>query len=549
MPTVEVAEARAEIVIDGVLDEADWAAAEPARDFLRFQPAEGGAPGGTTEVRFLQDEQALYVGVRVRDAGYAVRARVSPREDINSDDQVGVYLDTFDDGRSGYVFYLNPLGIQQDARANGDDWSFSWDTVLRSAGTVDEDRQGYTIELAIPWRSLKYRAGDGPQTWGVILTRKIPGEGAKYGFPRLETNHPALFQQAAELVGVRPAASGSGLELIPSLTVAQQWGPGADLGRADFDPWTDAVRPSLDLRFGLAPDLGFAAAINPDFSQVESDVADVRLNALFAFQFPEQRPFFLDGVDAYQDRQGTLYTRSIGDPLYGVKVTGRQDRATVGVVHAIDRHPTPSVHERGTPGFGEEDVQRSIAADTFARVGLDVGEAGRIGLVAADKRLVPRDGGPGAAYDGVAIDATVPLSGRWIAGGSVGGSAVVAPGEDALTGAVVEGALQRTSGVGTGFLLEAAGSSAGFRQEMGFRTQSGLAHSLVELDHTFAPDRGALDTIKPFVGAYAKEEDDGDHFRSAWLGQAVRGGAHDAWVSAEVVDEAYGGAVVPGYAV
>src|SRR5688572_8775097 len=118
MPTVEVVEAHAGITVDGVLDEANWASAEPARDFLRFQPAEGGAPPGTTEVRFLQDGQALYVGIRVRDAGYAVRARVSPREDINSDDQVGVYLDTFDDGRSGYVFYLNPLGIQQDARAN-----------------------------------------------------------------------------------------------------------------------------------------------------------------------------------------------------------------------------------------------------------------------------------------------------------------------------------------------------------------------------------------------------------------------------------------------
>lgn len=183
------------LVIDGILDEQAWEEADPVDVFVRYTPTAGGAPPGRTEVRFLQDERYLYVGVRVTGADYRVRARISAREDINSDDQIGIYLDTFHDGRSGYVFYLNPLGIQQDARLNNEGWNGSWDTAFRSRGRLTDD--GYTLEIAWPWRSLKYPSGGEAQDWGLIVTRKIPSEGAKYAFPELERNHPRLFSQEA----------------------------------------------------------------------------------------------------------------------------------------------------------------------------------------------------------------------------------------------------------------------------------------------------------------------------------------------------------------
>ncbi len=310
------------VTVDGVLDERAWAEAPAVTDFLQYTPVEGGAPPGATEIRFVQDDKALYVGIRVRDTGYPIRARVSAREKINADDQVGVYLDTFHDGRSGYIFYLNALGVQQDIRHNAGTWNSNWDTAFRSAGRVIDD--GYEIEIEFPWRSLKYPTVDGDQTWGLIVTRKVPHLGAKYAFPDITRGKPLLFSEEAELRGVHPPPSGSGLELIPSLTASQLWEGDRPLDQLDVDPWTEALRPSLDLRLGITPDLGLAATANPDFSQVESDLADVRLNARFAFQFTERRPFFLDGIDLYQDRSNTLYSRSIAEPLYGVKLSGRE---------------------------------------------------------------------------------------------------------------------------------------------------------------------------------------------------------------------------------
>jgi hypothetical protein len=152
-------------VIDGVLDDPAWASAPVVRDFLRFQPTDGGHPPGSTEVRVLYDDRNVYFSIRVRDAGTPIRARVSPRERIDADDQIGIYLDPFGRASSGYIFYFNALGLQQDIKYEGgsgfDAWNWSWDTVLFSEGRVVGD--GYDLEVAIPFRSLKFPAGGGPQ--------------------------------------------------------------------------------------------------------------------------------------------------------------------------------------------------------------------------------------------------------------------------------------------------------------------------------------------------------------------------------------------------
>ncbi|MCA9489348.1 MAG: carbohydrate binding family 9 domain-containing protein [Myxococcales bacterium] len=553
---VTVGDARG-IVLDGVLDEAAWSGAAPVTDFVRFRPTAGGAPPGRTEVRFLQDDQAFYVGIRVSGTDDPVRARISPREDINSDDQVGIYLDTYHDQRSGYVFYLNPLGIQQDIRVNGsNDWSVSWDTVLRSRGRVDDDGRGYTIELAIPWRSLKFRPGS-EQTWGVMLTRKVPGLGAKYAYPVLQEGHPALWSQEAELRGVRPPRAGSGLELIPSLLTGRSWttdpvtGAPPDLSAWGGVPWTETVRPSLDLRWGATPDLGLAAAVNPDFSQVEADVADVRLNPRFAFQFAERRPLFLDGIDAYVDRLDTLYTRSIANPLYGVKLTGRQERVSVGVLHALDRSPLGSFHEDGAPGFeARDDV---IAADTFARFRLDAFESGQIGLSVADKRLLPAPGSPTvgegelATYDGYGLDASLPVGGRWSVDGSVQGSGVNGP-EGSLAGMATELVVTRATGVGTGMQVAGSWFDEGFRQELGFRNFSGFGKVGGSLDHTFAT-RGAVQLVRPSVYALRQEELDDEHQTVVGTSGTVVAGANSAWIEGSGGDRRFQGVTLPQWSV
>ena len=157
-----VADATGPITIDGVLDEESWALAAPADDFVRNNPSAGGPAPGHTEVRFVQDERALYVGMRVTESEAKVRARISAREEINSDDQIGVYLDTFHDRRSGYIFYLNPLGIQQDIRHNAGNWNPNWDTTLRSARVeleVTTDSQPNVTRSAVGRYAVKFDLG------------------------------------------------------------------------------------------------------------------------------------------------------------------------------------------------------------------------------------------------------------------------------------------------------------------------------------------------------------------------------------------------------
>ncbi len=529
-PTPVEVRAACPIEVDGRLDEPCWAEAPAVTEFLRYRPAAGGPPVGTTEVRFLQDDKHLYVSARVRGADYPIRARISPREDINSDDQIGIYLDTWRDGRSGSVFYLNPLGVQQDARVNGSAWTLSWDVPFRSRGTVDPDGHGYTLEVALPWRSLKYGHPEGPQVWGVMLTRKIPSEGYKYGFPRLENGHPAWWTQAAPLVGIAPPMRGSGLELIPNLTVGRSWdeqdGP-IDLGALAGPPWSEIVRPALDLRYGLTPDVGLTTTVNPDFSQVEADTADVRLNARFAFQFPERRPFFLDGVDAYQDPRGTLYTRSIGNPLYGVKVTGREQRTSVGVVHALDRSPLGSFHEDGAPGM----VSDAWASDTFARFRVDAFDAGQIGLVLADKRVLQRPGGPPVedqpTYDGFGLDATIPVGGRWVVAGNAQQSAVSTL-TDGLYGLAGSASVSRASGVGTGLRAGVDSTSPDFRQELGFLNYSGYRRGWAGVDHTFT-EVGGIDTLTPAIDVSSLVEADDEHRHQLTLSQDLVEGPTATW--------------------
>ncbi|MEO0606278.1 MAG: DUF5916 domain-containing protein, partial [Myxococcota bacterium] len=449
-------------VIDGVLDEPMWSTARPVTEFLQYQPTEGGPPPGTTEVRFGQDDRAFYVGIRVDDLDYTVRARVSARERINADDQVGVYLDTFHDGRSGYIFYHNARGVQQDIRHNSGNWNPNWDTAYRSAGTVDDDGRGFTIELAFPWRSLKFpRPVPGrDQTWGVIITRKVPHEGTKSAYPDITRGKPLLFSEEADLVGVRPPARGSGVELIPAATAAFQWlsdddGTPPDL-RSLPPNW---FRPSLDMRFGITPDLGLAATLNPDFSQVESDLADVRLNARFAFRFQERRPFFLDGIDFFDDELDTLYSRSIAEPLYGVKLSGREGPWSIGLVHALDRSPLPSAHENSAPGFTADDVEDRLASSTLARLKLDTFRGGWIGVTATDKRLIGTAARPGAGGDhqGAGLDLGVPLGEAWLVKAAAQASRTSDGADRAVPlGYTVQGSVARSPGVGTGGSVSAA---------------------------------------------------------------------------------------------
>ena len=530
--TVGAPSLRDDVVVDGVLDEEAWSQAARVDGWSRFQPTPGPAPDETLDVRVLQTQTALVFGIRVQGTAGRVRARFSQREDLDADDQIGIYLDPFDQARQGFIFYVNPLGVQQDLRYDNGDWQISWNAVFHSRGRVDADGHGFSLEVAIPFAALKYPGGEAPQTWGLILTRKVPAEGAKYGFPELVRGHPQVFRQSAALAGVRPTARASGVQFIPALTLRGEQSVD-DAGRATWTPlrpWGDWARPQLDVRAGLGTGFGLVATVNPDFSQVESDVLPVVLNRRFAWRFPEQRPFFTEGALELADPGKTLYSRSIAEPLVGARVQGRADGWNVAALHVLDRAPTASFHEAGTPGFATEDVAGRWAANTLLRVRRDLPGSGQLGMTFADKRLVEGNfqlAGPGAtargAADHLGVDLLVPLGDRWTLTAAqdqsiAGSSAEVVSG--ARTGVLVE----RPSGRGLGVYVDAAFLSEGYRQELGFLNQSGLLQAVAEVDATL-PGRGALSTWAPGFEGEAIAQVNGESYLNgmATFGWVVRG--------------------------
>ena len=158
-------------VIDGKLDDEVWKQAAVLKDFYQIQPGDNIAPSKPTEVFLGYDSKFLYVAFHCFDEPDKVRANIPKRDNIFDDDYVGILFDTFNDHRKAYEFDFNPLGVQADGIwTDGQNEDFNPDIVMESKGMVTED--GWTVEVAIPFKSLRYVAGK-DKLWGAHFWRRI----------------------------------------------------------------------------------------------------------------------------------------------------------------------------------------------------------------------------------------------------------------------------------------------------------------------------------------------------------------------------------------
>src|SRR5262247_3016075 len=219
------------LVIDGKLDEPAWREAASLRDFHQTQPGDNTAPSYPTTILLGYDKERLYLGIRAADDPKKVRATVAKRDDITSDDYMAIYLDTFNDRRRAYLLMFNPLGAQQDGLfSEGSEPDFTVDIVMESKGALTDD--GYSIEVAIPFKSLRYEAGKG-RLWGVHALRYIrhldeedswaPLRRDKAGLDKAgsKETRARFLAQAGHITGLEEIATGRALEIIPVLTVAE----------------------------------------------------------------------------------------------------------------------------------------------------------------------------------------------------------------------------------------------------------------------------------------------------------------------------------------
>ena len=329
-------------VIDGKLDDAVWQNAAVFGDFLQTQPGDNVAPKHPTEFMMAYDAKNLYLAFRVKQDKNTVRATVARRDNIFNDDYIGVFLDTFNDQRQAYIFFFNPLGVQGDGtmtEGRGEDYSV--DLVYESKGVLTED--GFTIEAAIPFKSLRYEAGKN-KNWGIHILRRV-----KYNNNELDSWKPlnrsvsGMLNQAGLITGLEGIETTRQLEINPSFTLSES-GRRTRFG-FDGDPNGRYVNDGLKGEFGitakfsLTPTITLDFAYNPDFAQVEADAPVSTANVRFPIFFQEKRPFFLERIDIFQSGLNLVNTRAIVDPDIAAKLTGRRGKNTFGLLYASDNAP------------------------------------------------------------------------------------------------------------------------------------------------------------------------------------------------------------------
>src|SRR6476660_3910777 len=207
-------------VIDGKLDDEVWQRAAILKDFYQVQPGDNIAPSKPTEVLLGYDAKFLYVAFHCYDEPDKVRANIPKRDDIFNDDYVGILFDTFNDQRKAYEFDFNPLGIQADGIwTDGGNEDFSLDVVLESKGMVTPD--GYTIEVAIPFKSIRYNGGK-DVLWGAHFWRRIKRFNNELDmWMPISRDQSSWLAQAGHLTGFEGISTERTLELIPSLTISE----------------------------------------------------------------------------------------------------------------------------------------------------------------------------------------------------------------------------------------------------------------------------------------------------------------------------------------
>lgn len=387
-PAYAIERASGTITVDGTLDEADWGNAQPIPLSWETAPGDNVPAPVRTTCKMLYDTVTLFFGCVADDPDpSAIRAHLAERDDRTrtiQDDHVVFLLDPFNDERRGFEFRVNALGVQMDAilsRAEGVE-DFSWNAVWYSA--VQRTGDGYVVEVGIPFSSLRFPTSADVQTWGLIIDRSYPRSVRhRMRSAPLDRNTTCLLCHANKITGFAGIEPGSAVEVVPTLTASrtQVRAPFPD-GELEASPETDFadIDPDVgvDARWGITTSLSLNGTLNPDFSQVEADVAQLAENQRFALFFPETRPFFLEGADFFLTPLQAVFTRSVVDPDAGVKLTGKEGADAIGIFAARDA--TTNFIFPSNQGSAEGLLDQH-AYDAVVRYRRDVGPASNAGVL------------------------------------------------------------------------------------------------------------------------------------------------------------------------
>src|SRR5216683_5661209 len=355
--------------------------------FVQRSPHDGATPTQRTEIYLGYDHENLYVVWMCYDKEPGrIRAHMGRRENVFDDDYVEMMLDTFHDQRRAFVFSVNPEGVQADGlfTENGGGNDTSWDTVWNSWGRVTPF--GYVVLESIPFRSLRFKPGEGSNRWGVTFMRAIPRSDETDFLPAVSQKQAGVLSQAATMTGFEGIHPGRNMQFNPYFSASTFRSVNQDvptnpvLSSKTFD-----AKAGLDSKFVFNDSLVLDTTIEPDFSQVESDQPQNTVNQRFEVFFPEKRPFFLENSNIFETLSGfqgdrLLFTRRIADPQFGARLTGKEGPWTVGLFVADDRSP-------GRQVLSTDLLSNRRAYFAIGRVAYDIGKNSNIGLIYTDREF------------------------------------------------------------------------------------------------------------------------------------------------------------------
>jgi hypothetical protein len=499
--TVKIPRLDADIDVDGTLAAPEWQHAAILTGFSQYLPVDGQPAADSTEVLVWYSHSAIYFGVRAFEPHGAVHAALANRDAIDADDNVQLILTPFLHSRQALVFAVNPFGVQEDGTITEGATSqvgfgmatltgppptdLSPDFVYESKGHLTPF--GYEVVVRIPFRSIKFQSAQ-TQDWGLNVVRRVQHSGQSQTWFPTKLAAASFIAQAGTLTGLTGMQRGLVLDLNPFVTenVSGDSVPAPDRG------WHyNAERPQFgaNVRWGITNNLTLNGTYRPDFAEVESDATQLVLDPRNAVEYPEKRPFFLEGLEQFNTPNTLIYTRQIAAPIDAVKLVGKIGNVSVAYLGAQDDEGSPAAGGLGHPTFDILRAQQPL------------GEASQIGVALTDKE----DGG---SYNRLAsVDARFTFLKIYSLAVQGAGSSTRGDTAQAIYGATASPSLQATAGplwethfvrAGRTFGMnyDVTGIDPQFVAASGFIARAGVVNST--LDHRFtlygAPT-GFLQTI------------------------------------------------------
>ena len=477
--------AETEPVLDGVLDDAVWQKAPSLTGFKTFVPDFSKDMPFKTIAYVAHDDENLYFAFKCFDDPNEIKTSIAARDKIRDDDWVCINLDSFNGGQSLYGFYVNPSGIQMDSRFAAGKDDIGLDLIWYSAAKIVED--GYIVEAKIPFKSIRYTAKKGAVEMGVIFERKMSRFSSQASFPALDPKQGFTFLTQTLPLQYEGVKKSTLIEILPAVTYgsSREHTGGAYVSDDNFEP-------SLTAKIGITSELVLDATLNPDFSQVESDAPQVDVNQRFAINYPERRPFFLEGNEnfnfagssGFAPVRQVVNTRTIVSPLAATKLTGKIGKRNIlSTIYAVDRA------NENLADFAMDETA-DVAVIRYMR---SFSQDNYLGLVGTNRS---RNGGFNTVYgfDGqFRYKDANQISGHFLNSLTKNerGGSVVNKGTATLK---VSRSTRNFNGSFT--ILDVAD---GFRSDVGFVTRTAISRATLSLSPKLYPKQGLIKRIDPTI--------------------------------------------------